>query len=230
MLQADPDVTHQIVRETIYARRSVRKYEQRPVPEDLINDLLESAFAAPFSAGCHALRVMILRDRRLLASLSDDMKACAKDFLKKERFLRLRIPFLYPMGIVPLFRYSRVLAQFKAAIKAEQDLWWGAPTLLLACAQRDASPTYEIDVSAAMENITLMATACGLGTCIVKTPELINYYSALRSSVHLPEGWWVIVGVCVGYPLALEGKEKRPSRPRITNSEYVQWYSKKGAG
>jgi nitroreductase len=178
LLQASADLTRQIVREVIRTRRSIRKYEQRPVPQELIVGLLEAAFAAPFSAGCHALRVMILNDRRLLIPLSDDIKLCAKDFLNKERYLRLRIPFLFPRGIVPLFHYGSVLTQFKAAIKAKQDLWWGAPALLPMCARQDASPTCEMDVSAAMENVTLMATTCGLGTCIVKTPDLINYHPA----------------------------------------------------
>jgi len=224
MIQINPGMARQVVGETIRTRCSVRKYKEQQVPAEMIDDLLEAAFAAPFSAGCHALRIMAIRDRQLLASLSDGIKECSVDFLKKgRRFLRWRVPVLFPMGIVPFLNYSTVLAQFKAATKMEQDLWWGAPTLLLMCARKDASPTYEIDVAAAMENVTLMATACGFGTCIVKWTELINFYPALRSIIRLPDGWWVIVGICAGYPLNSEKHKTRPSRPSIADPEYVQW-------
>ena len=224
MTQINADIARRVVGETIRTRRSVRKYKEQQVPAEIINDLLEAAFSAPFSVGCHALRIMVIRDRQVLASLSDAMKECSVDFLKKgRRFLRRRVPVLFPMGIVPFFNFSTVLAQFTAAMKMEQDLWWGAPTLLLTCAKKDASPTYEIDVAAAMENVTLMARACGLGTCIVKWTELINFYPVLRSIIRLPDGWWVIVGICVGYPLDSEERKAGPPRSSITDPECVQW-------
>jgi len=125
-----------------------------------------------------------------------------------------------------MFHYEGVMAQFKAAMRMEQDLWWGAPTLLLLCARKDASPTYEIDVSAAMENITLMATASGLGTCILGSTKLINYYPALRSMIQLPEDWWVIVGMCVG--VARGPNTQGPPRPSVQDPDFVQWRDPQG--
>ncbi len=224
MIQVDTDLARQVVQETIRTRRSIRKYKPQQVPAEVITELLAAAFAAPFTIGCHALRVMVIRDQQLLAALSDAIKETSVDFLKKgRRFLRRRVPGLFPMGIVPLFNFKTVLAQFKGAMKMPQDLWWGAPTLLLMCARKEASPAYEIDVSAAMENVTLMARACGLGTCILKTTELINYYPQPRSIIGLPDEWWVIVGISVGYPLDSEARKPAPSRPSITDPEYVRW-------
>jgi nitroreductase len=222
-------MARQIVTETIRSRRSVRKYKEQQLPIEMIDDLLEAAFAAPFSVGCHALRIMVIRDRKLLTSLSDAIKESSVDFIKKgRRFLRWRIPILFPMGIVPFLNFNTVMAQFLSSMKMKQDLWWGAPTLLLMCAKKDSSPTYEIDVAAAMENVTLMATSYGLGTCIVKWTELINFYPVLRSIISLHDGWWVIVGICVGYPLDTEKPQARPPRPSIVDLEYVQWRESRG--
>jgi nitroreductase len=230
MIEVETSIAQQVVQEVIRTRRSIRKYKQQQVPVESINDLLQAAFAAPFTIGCHALRVMVIRDQQLLAALNDSIKECSVDFLKKGRqFLRRRIPVLFPMGIVPFFNFKTVLAQFKGAMKMQQDLWWGAPTLLLMCARKDASPAYEIDVSVAMENVTLMARASGLGTCILKTTELINYYPQPRSIIGLPEDWWVIVGMSVGYPLDSEACKPAPPRPSITDPEYVQWRDQEAA-
>ncbi|MEJ2560627.1 MAG: nitroreductase family protein [Anaerolineae bacterium] len=230
MIQVETGIAQRVVQETIHTRRSVRKYKQQQVPVESINDLVEAAFAAPFTIGCHALRVMVIRDQKLLAALSDSMKECSVDFLKKgRRFLRRRVPVLFPMGIVPLFNFKSVLAQFKGAMKMSQDLWWGAPTLLLMCARKEASPAYEIDVSVAIENVTLMARACGLGTCILKTTELINYYPQPRSIIGLPDDWWVIAGMSVGYPVDSEARKPAPPRPSITDPHYVQWRDQEAA-
>jgi nitroreductase len=224
MIQVETGIAQQVVQETIRTRRSIRRYKQQQVPVETINDLLEAAFAAPFTIGCHALRVMVIRNQQLLAALSDSMKECSVDFLKKgRRFLHRRVPVLFPMGIVPLFNFKPVLAQFKGAMKMQQDLWWGAPTLLLMCARKEDSPAYEIDVSVAMENVTLMARAYDLGTCILKTTELINYYPEPRSIIGLPDDWWVIAGMSVGYPLESEAHKPAPPRPSITDPHYVQW-------
>jgi len=224
MNQINADMARQVVGETIRTRRSVRKYKEQQVPAEMINDLLEAAFAAPHSGAYYALRVMVIRDRQLLVSLSDASKECSVDFLKKGRwFLRWRVPVLFPMGIVAFLNFGKTLARFTAAMKMEQDLWWGAPTLLLMCAEKDASPTYEIDVAAAMENVTLMARACGLGTCILKWTELINFYPDLRSIISLSDDWWVIVGMSVGYPPDSGKHEAGPPRSSISDPEYVQW-------
>lgn len=216
--------TGQSVANTIHARRSIRKYKKMQVPTELITALLEAAFAAPFSIGSHALRIMVIRNHQVLETLSDGIKDHSTDFLKKGRvILRRRIPLLFPQGIVPFLNFRTVLGQFKAAMKMEQDIWWGSPTLILMFARKDASPTYEIDVAAAMENVTVLATAFGLGTCIVKWTELINFYSDLRSIIGIPDGWWVIVGICVGYPIEVDGPKKSPHRPIITDPDYVQW-------
>jgi len=51
----------------IFERRSVRAYEEKPVPDDLVHDLLEAAMAAPTSGGKTPWRFVVVRDKGTLA-------------------------------------------------------------------------------------------------------------------------------------------------------------------
>jgi len=108
-------------------------------------------------------------------------------------------------------------------MESERDVWWGAPALILVCAVPDASPTYEIDVSLATQNVLLMANGLGLGTCILKCPELINFYPDLKHIVDLPPQWVVCMGVAVGFPKTQVEHLPVPPRPSATDPEFVQW-------
>jgi len=51
-------------------RVSVRRYTSQPVPEELIEEVLEAAFRAPTSSNIQAYSVVIVRDRKKLKQLS----------------------------------------------------------------------------------------------------------------------------------------------------------------
>lgn len=55
----------------IYTRRSVRKYEDREVPEDMIQDLLEAAMAAPSAVAKDPWHFIVLKERATLDKMAD---------------------------------------------------------------------------------------------------------------------------------------------------------------
>ncbi len=54
------------VLEAIHSRRSVRKYEDRPVPEDLVRKLLAAAMAAPSARNSQPWQFVVVTERELL--------------------------------------------------------------------------------------------------------------------------------------------------------------------
>ncbi len=54
----------------LFARRSIRKYENRPVDDDLIQDLLEAAMAAPSACAKDPWRFLVIKDRKALAKVA----------------------------------------------------------------------------------------------------------------------------------------------------------------
>jgi nitroreductase len=67
--------------EAIYSRRSVRKFESRAVPEELIEKLLKAAMNAPTARNAQAWHFIVIDDRAKLAeyAAANPNAAMAKD-------------------------------------------------------------------------------------------------------------------------------------------------------
>jgi nitroreductase len=55
--------------DAIFTRRSIRKYTDRPVPEELVAGLLKAAMAAPSAGNEQAWQFIVIRDRALLDAI-----------------------------------------------------------------------------------------------------------------------------------------------------------------
>ncbi|MBM9612995.1 nitroreductase family protein [Desulfobulbus rhabdoformis] len=55
---------------SLFARRSIRKYTQEPIPAPLINDLLEAAMAAPSAMGKNPWQIVALQTRESIDKLA----------------------------------------------------------------------------------------------------------------------------------------------------------------
>ncbi len=87
-----------------------------------------------------------------------------------------------------------------------------APVVIAVLADPAVSPTWELDGSAAIENLLLAATALDLGAAWVGSKGSQLWEQALRilcDSAGVPSGIDVISLVCIGYP----AEEKRAYKP-----------------
>ncbi len=72
-----------------------------------------------------------------------------------------------------------------------------SPLVIVACGDKKASPDwYAIDVALAVENMVLVATSLGLGTCCVGSFNEKDIIIALK----IPENLEALVMLAVGYP------------------------------
>jgi nitroreductase len=55
--------------ETIHTRRSIRKYQDRPVPEELIRQVLAAAMSAPSARNAQPWQFVVISDRQLLGEI-----------------------------------------------------------------------------------------------------------------------------------------------------------------
>ncbi len=94
-----------------------------------------------------------------------------------------------------------------------------APLVIVACGDKKASPDwYAMDVSLAMENMVLTATAEGLGTCCVGSLDDAD----VRKLLGIPDNFEVLLLLAVGYSgqkLDLSSKLLHLVRSRKTLSE-----------
>ena len=145
----------------IFSRRSVRKYEDREIPADMLNDLLEAAMAAPSAVAKDPWHFLIIRDRTTLAE------------------------------IVKILPNGQMLSQAHAA--------------LIVCGDINRAHANELsyllqDLSAAVENILLAATALGLGSCWLGVHPRPDRITGIRSLFSLPEYIIPMCGIALGWP------------------------------
>lgn len=86
-----------------------------------------------------------------------------------------------------------------------------APVLVAAAARPGLSTTWQMDLSAAVENMNIAATAMGLGTAWVGEPGSVVWTMAeemLQDALHIPRELGVRIPalIAVGYP----GEERPP--------------------
>lgn len=124
--------------QTIYQRRSIRKYASDPIPDDHLTQMLEAARLAPSAGNYQPWKFVVVRDPKTIKQLA--RAARNQNFLKKAA------------AIIVAFADANV---YLPPLSARE------PGLLMI------PPCFEIDVMIAIEHLILAATALGYGSCWV---------------------------------------------------------------
>jgi nitroreductase len=170
--------------EAIRTRRSVRKYQDKPVEEEKLQAVLEAVRMAPSWANRQCWRMVVVRDKGMKQKISD---------------LSFVESFFAPKG-------------YKAnpSKKALAD----APEVIVLCADPANSGTlweqqyYLVDCGIASQNLMLAARAQGLGTVFVGVYE----EEKIKTLLNIPASVRVVGLFPLGYPTE-EGKAGPPRKP-----------------
>ncbi len=180
--------------EAIRTRRSIRRFQERDVEEEKLQQILESVRWAPSWANLQCWRFVVVRNRETRQRLSD---------------LSYVESFFAPLG-------------YKAnpAKKGIAE----APVVVVLCADPKQSgnlwdqPYYMTDAGIAAQNLMLTTHALGLGTVFVgvfdeeKVKSLLNIPAEIR-----------VVGIFpIGYPLSekKEGPDRKPLSELVFNEQW----------
>jgi nitroreductase len=166
--------------ETILARRSVRSYKSRKVDRTTISILLEAAVHAPTAVHQEPWAFVIIQDRQLLRSLSDQAKPLFVIEAQKKGLENDGHPF-------DIFKYP------------DFNIFYDANTLVLICGNI-TSPSFEADCWLAAENLMLAACAMGLGTCVIGSALPALNIPETKIKLNIPENFIAVAPIVVGYP------------------------------
>lgn len=166
--------------EVMRTRRSVRKYSARPIPEEVLNRVLEAARIAPSGSNRQPTRFLLVTE---------------------EERKRELVPLCHDQGFVA--EAPVVVVACGRDIRYNRGEWMGRYAMI-------------VDVSIAVDHLTLAARAEGLGTCWMGSfngPELKQFLG-------LPEDVEVVALTPVGYP---EGDPFTEPEGRLPLEELVMW-------
>jgi nitroreductase len=168
--------------DAIRMRRSVRKYQDRPVEDEKLQAVLDAVRMAPSWANMQCWRMVVVKDRATREKIGD-------------------------LSYVESYFSSK---GYKS--NPSQKALIGAPMVIVFCADPDQSGVlggqnyYLVDAGIAAQNLMLAARAEGLGTVFVG----IFDEEKLKVLLNIPASIRIVGLVPMGYPV--EEKKDGPKR------------------
>lgn len=166
-------------------RRSIRRYKDKPVPRDILAQLIETARHAPSGHNSQPVEWLVIletREVRRLAGLVID-------------WMRHLVAEKSPLAA--MLHMDRVIQSWEAGV---ERIFRGAPHVIVAHAPQ-AHRAAQSSCTIALTYLELMTTALGLGGCWA------GYFTAasqiwppLGEALALPAGNMVFGAMMVGYP------------------------------
>lgn len=170
---------------SLYERKSMRVYEDRPIPENMKDVILEAAFQAP-SAGCQQLYTILdITDKKLKEALSE---TCDHQ------------PFIARAPMVLVFCadckkwYDTYLT---AGLSPRKP---GAGDLMLAVT----------DAAIAAQNAVTAAESLGIGSCYIG--DIMENCEEQRRLLNLPDYVFPAVMIVFGWPTEQQKQRPKPER------------------
>jgi nitroreductase len=178
--------------EAIKSRRSIRRYQDRPVDDKTLNIILEAARQAPSWHNSQCWRFIAVRDSQLRNKLADTT---------------IEVATGKPNRAGEAMRITPVVIVTCAELRQSGYFTSGGKGPVT-----DKGDWYMYDVALAVQNLMLAAHALGLGTVNTGAFDSVKVAEILG----VPEGFIVVSMLPLGYP-----DEAPNPRPRKELSEIV---------
>ncbi len=187
------------------ARRSVRNFKDKPVPQETVEELVRRALASyPSAHNLRPVRVLALSEPKRVGRVRDATVEWYRTAVR-----RLENPILRTIYGAVAVREDKLGAyalvdDMKRMVEAydagRDDLFHDAPVVLVLHAPVAAVMPRETAYYAAAQ-LVMMATAMGLGTCFVGWLTSAAARSEdIREALGLPEDHGVFASLALGYP------------------------------
>jgi len=179
--------------EAIRQRRSVRSYEPRPIPQEILQTLVDCANEAASGMNTQPWRFVVVQDECLKKKL---VTTAVPNSLK----------YLEPVKEINPQRWELIKKRYE---ELPDPVYYSAPAIIFVL----GSGTYASDsCPLACANIMLAAQSLGLGSCWVKLGSLITDNPEIVRALGLKEGESIFGPILVGYPTNIPGRPaKRPA-------------------
>lgn len=185
------------------SRRSMRKYENRDISDDVLSKLADFISFAPTGSNSEAIRVIFLKDEK-------KRKDITKILMKLYVFLKNISSFFIIKWIFYLLYGKKKAKSLKKALdkmvknyKSGRDpLFFNAPVIAFIYTFKKESSTPKDDSCYALYNAVLGAESLDLSSCINQL-AVISFYTKkrkVRKLLDLPRKSYIYACATFGYP------------------------------
>jgi len=197
----------QFVEDAITSRRSVRRYLETPVPDDLIRQLLQVAGRAPSGANMQPWHVYVLKGERkkaLSEALKQVYEAGPAPYAREYNYYPLEFtePYLARRracgwGLYGALGIERHEKDRMAEQHARNYAFFGAPVGMIFTIDNFLQPGSWLDYGMFLQSIMVAARGHGLHTCA--QAAFANYHKTVREQLDVPVRRIIVCGMSLGY-------------------------------
>jgi nitroreductase len=172
--------------ETINKRQSTRAFEQKPVPKDIISEIIEAGNKAPYTSTTRSQpwRFVVAQDpdfKQTLFQTAFPFWKNATDGMKEQ------YPELYEMAT----------CLYNAMEKPKDVIYYNAPVIIFVIGPATGGT---ISCALACENMMIAATSFGLGSCYTGFGAMVKGSPEVVETLELNENEQIYGPILIGYP------------------------------
>ena len=209
----------------ILARRSVRVYKKKQIPEPLVRRILECGRFAPSAGNFQPWRFVVVRATNMIAEMEADIvKALTivskvidmENHPRRKPQTRL-LQLLRPNAFHPI-----PMAMSAAMSEGEFSALFEAPTVILLFKDKRGIANPDLDLGICGQNMIIAAHSMGLGTCWLGVVTALQYFQKWKKLFNIRHPWVLEVGICMGYPFG------EPNGFVHREVQHIDWFDDDG--
>lgn len=174
--------------EVINNRRSTRSYKQKPIPDNILNTIIESGNQAPYTSMTRSQpwRFVIIQNPEFKQKLFETAFPFWKNTMDG---MKENAPELYEMAT----------CLYDAMDDPKDVIYYNAPVIIFVIGPATGGA---VSCALACENIMIAATSLGLGSCYTGFGAFVKGNDEVVKALELKENEQIYGPILVGYPKA----------------------------
>ena len=172
--------------EVIYNRRSTRSYEQKPIPDNILNTIIEAGNQAPYTSMTRSQpwRFVIVQNPEFKQKLFETAFPFWKNTMDG---MKENAPELYEMAT----------CLYDAMDEPKDVIYYNAPVIIFVIGPAGGGA---VSCALACENMMIAAASFGLGSCYTGFGALVKGNLEVVEALELQETEAIYGPILLGYP------------------------------
>jgi nitroreductase len=164
----------------IKTRRSVRAYESRKIPKNIVNEIIHAGNHAPSGMNSQPWRFVVIEDEGLHKKMTETAVPNAKKILETVKTTNPE-------------RYKQIMKRYD---ELKDPIYYSAPTIIFVIG---SGPYADLSCPLACENMMLAAFSLGIGSCWVQFGSFVTDNEEIKLALDLREDEKIFGPVVFGY-------------------------------
>ncbi len=214
------------IEKAVFTRRSVRNFKEKPVPDSIIQRIIEAGRFAPTAGNCQPWKFIVITDPDMIDKINKGVykliSALYNIYLDNEMAKNL-VGVAENEGVGNLDPRVMLGGMGTVSREGEETVSLGAPAVILILGDERAPSGASLNIGICGQNMNLVAHSLGIGVCWNGfLSRFLDNIRSLKKKLGITKPWKIITSLSLGYPkFKQEGIVPREDRPVI-------WFRKEG--